>query len=100
MNQMINQDAQASDQGAHVKSSTPVQEAVEVTNNQQTQAETVGGEEFWITKRSKTSKAWDDYKEFDENGIYNAIRKYHEAKVNKQQACGGIGPHVWLEKQR
>ena len=43
---MINHDVQASDHGAHVKLSTPVQEAVEVTNNQLIQAAIARGEEF------------------------------------------------------
>ena len=83
---MINHDVQASDHGAHVKLSTPVQEAMEVTNNQLIQAAIARGEEFWIPNRNNTSEDWDNYKKFDENEIYYAICLHFNKKISRDKS--------------
>ena len=61
-------------------------------------------DEFHIPKRNKTSEAWEDFNEFEENGNYYAICRYCNKKLSrvnqsKQLACGGTETHVHLEKQ-
>ncbi|XP_071916286.1 zinc finger BED domain-containing protein RICESLEEPER 2-like [Coffea arabica] len=58
------------------------QEGTEDTNRQQgDEAEDDG--KFRVPKRNKTSEAWEDFDDLEENGIYYAICKHCSKKLNR-----------------
>lgn len=84
-NKGTNQTVQTTPSGnvnEHVTVSTD-QEHAQGDENQQNEDEFDEEDEFHIPKRSKTSEAWDDFDEFEENGKYFAICNHCRKKLSR-----------------